>query len=308
MVAGTASASRQYTVSATGLSADLVITAPAEFKVSLNATTGFTGTLTLPQSGGSVASTTIYVQYQPTAATGTSGALNITHTSTGATTRNVAVSGNALDTEPSAIGTITFGIVTDSTIEVNLPTVGNGDKRIIVANLGSPAGFIPADGPAVTGINTVYGMATTQAGGGKIIYEGAGSGNSVVTLTGLTAGMLYYFTVYEYNAGTGSSYNYLTNQAVESNMTTSVYVPNGIKNTPAAALIKTYPNPVRNYVFATAPFAVNMVLADISGKVVLRGMQVSQLDMTALPAGYYNLLITDKKGTLLKCEKIWKAD
>lgn len=308
VVTGTVSASRQYTVSATGLSTDMVITAPAEFKISLNATTGFTGTLTLTQAGGSISTTTIYVQYQPAAATGTSGSLNITHTSTGATTRNVAVSGNALDMEPSAIGTITFGTVTDSTIEVNLPTVGNGAKRIIVTNLGSPAGFVPADGTAVTGINTVYGTATTQAGGGKIIYEGAGSGNSVVTLTGLTAGMLYYFTVYEYNVGTGSSQNYLTSQVVESNMTTSVYVPNGIKNTPAAALIKIYPNPVKNYVFAEAPFAMNMILADVSGKVVLRGTEVKQLDMTTLPAGYYNLIITDKKGGWLKCEKIWKAD
>jgi len=308
VVRGTQSAVQQYTISGTGLSNDITITAPAQFEVSLNATTGFAASLVVAHTGGTIAATAIYVRYVPTAADGATGNRVIFHTSIGATTRNLTVTGNAVDVEPVSIGSITFSDVTDTTMEVNLPTIGDGARRIIITNLGSPAAFVPADGAGVTGINANYPLALTQAGSGKIIYDGTGSGANVVKLTGLTPGMLYYFTVYEYNLGTGTSHNYLVNRAANSNMTTSVYVPNSVGNNPIAKQIKIFPNPVKNIIYAEAPIAVHITITDAMGRMMARLMNAKQADMSAFPAGYYQVLITDTTGKLLKTEKVLKAE
>jgi uncharacterized protein YcnI len=91
---GTASAQQSFTVSGSNLTNNITITAPTGFEVST--TSGFGSSVTLTQSGGSVANTTINVRMASTAAGTPSG--DVTVTSTGATTQNVAVSGtvNAL--------------------------------------------------------------------------------------------------------------------------------------------------------------------------------------------------------------------
>ncbi|MCB9895865.1 MAG: hypothetical protein H6839_15570 [Planctomycetes bacterium] len=86
---GVASAEQTYTVSGYNLSNNIVITAPADFEVSQTSGSGFSGGLTLTQSGGTVAPTTIYVRYTPTTL-GATG--NITNVS-GGNSQNVAVTG-----------------------------------------------------------------------------------------------------------------------------------------------------------------------------------------------------------------------
>ena len=90
---GVVSAEQSYTISGSDLSGNIVITAPADFEVSTSEDTGFGSTLSLSPSGGTVAATTIYVHFLRATVGSSSG--NITNTSTGATTRNVAVSGTA---------------------------------------------------------------------------------------------------------------------------------------------------------------------------------------------------------------------
>ena len=79
---GTASSSpnlQQFTVTGSGLTAGIVLTAPAGFELSLTQGSGFVSTLTLPQSGGSVPATTIYVRASSTAAQGTvTSSINVT--------------------------------------------------------------------------------------------------------------------------------------------------------------------------------------------------------------------------------------
>lgn len=94
--AGTPSAEQSYTVLGSFLTSDIVITAPADFEISTTSSSGFGPFLTLPQSGGTVAETTIYARFNR-ATNGSSGG-NITHTSSGAATRNMAVSGVAAST------------------------------------------------------------------------------------------------------------------------------------------------------------------------------------------------------------------
>jgi hypothetical protein len=90
---GVASAEQSYTVSGTNLTANIVINAPADFQISTTSGSGFGPSVTLTQSGGTVASRTIYVRFNRATAGTSSG--NITHTSSGATTVNMAVSGTA---------------------------------------------------------------------------------------------------------------------------------------------------------------------------------------------------------------------
>ena len=90
---GTPSAQQSYTVAGSNLTADITITPPADFQISTTSGSGFATTpIVLTQAGGTVASTSIFVIYNPT--TGGPHAEMIAHTSTGATTQNLNVSGS----------------------------------------------------------------------------------------------------------------------------------------------------------------------------------------------------------------------
>ncbi|UPQ77977.1 T9SS sorting signal type C domain-containing protein [Flavobacterium azooxidireducens] len=86
----TVSNSQTFLVSGVSLTANIVITAPTGFEVSTD-NVNFFDTRTLTQSGGNVATTTIYARMKSLATNPTSG--NITIASTGATTRNISVTG-----------------------------------------------------------------------------------------------------------------------------------------------------------------------------------------------------------------------
>ena len=87
---GSPSAVQTFQVSGSNLTSDIVLTAPANYQLSLNGTT-WASSLTLTVSAGTVPSASIQVRLNATAA-GTYGG-NITATSNGATTINMAVSG-----------------------------------------------------------------------------------------------------------------------------------------------------------------------------------------------------------------------
>jgi hypothetical protein len=116
-VLGTPSAEQSYTVSGNNLTDDITITAPSDFEISLTSGSGFGPSLTLSQSGGSVAETSIYVRFNR-ATEGTSAGY-ITHTSNDATTRNVAVSGTAAPLAPVSFN-ILLGRPTDESVTANI--------------------------------------------------------------------------------------------------------------------------------------------------------------------------------------------
>ncbi len=227
VVAGSNSSQQSYTVSGSSLTADITITAPSGFQVSTTSGSNFGSSVTLTQSGGTVSSTTIYARFSPSSADGAESG-NITHTSTGATTQNQAVAGTAVSTEPSTQSSIAFGSVTNSSIVVNF-SGGNGSNRIVVARSGNAVSYSPTDGAASSGVNSDFSSATDQGSGNKIMYDGTGS---TVTVTGLTGHTTYYFAVYEYNVGTGTSQNYNTTSPGTGNQATltTVYTWNQSNN------------------------------------------------------------------------------
>lgn len=131
--AGTISSEKTYNVSGAYLTNNIIITPPANFEISLTSGSGFVAnpsSLTLIPSGGTVPSTTIYVVFKPTAVTAYSG--DITHTSTGATQKNVAVSGNGIST-PAAT---TAGTHTPSPTQIvwNWNTVSGASYKYNTVN------------------------------------------------------------------------------------------------------------------------------------------------------------------------------
>ncbi len=90
---------RQFTVSGSGLTANITATAPLNFEISLNATTGFSNSLTLLQNNGTVSNTIVYVRAAATAPAGNISG-NVDLTSAGATNQTVVVS-YTIDAIPS---------------------------------------------------------------------------------------------------------------------------------------------------------------------------------------------------------------
>jgi hypothetical protein len=212
-VAGTPSGNQTYTVSGSNLVDDITITPPASFEISLNGTswTANPGTIVLPQSSGAVATTTIFVRYNPAVSGTNTGTIN--HTSNTATSVTPSVTGTALALQPTVASAITFGAVSNNSMVVNFAG-GNGTSRILIAYT-SPVSFVPTDGVALAGVNANFGLATDQGSGNKAVYDGSGN---TVTVTGLAASTLYYFAVYEYN-GSGVLINYYTTAGTGSKST-----------------------------------------------------------------------------------------
>ena len=108
-----------------------------------------------------------------------------------------------LATEPTAqANSVSFSSIATNGMTVNLSS-GNGANRIVVMRESAAVDGNPADGVAYAVDDTL--------GGGRVVYNGAGSS---VAMSGLSAGALYHFRVYEFN-GSGDSCNYLTSTATD---------------------------------------------------------------------------------------------
>lgn len=100
--AGTTSGEQSFIVNGQYLTANLFITAPTNFEISLVSGGTFGSTISLTPTSGTVASTTIYVRMKSGIATGTTVApINLTVTSTGAIQQNVALSGKVVSAATS---------------------------------------------------------------------------------------------------------------------------------------------------------------------------------------------------------------
>jgi tartrate-resistant acid phosphatase type 5 len=102
---GSPSAAQGYTVSGTNLTGNVTVTPPAGFEVSTSSDSGFnTTSIDLITSGGTLPATTIYVRLHR-ATIGTSSG-NISHSSPGAPSQNVAVSGTTSFTTVTVTATL----------------------------------------------------------------------------------------------------------------------------------------------------------------------------------------------------------
>lgn len=148
----TTSSEKSYTVSGANLTNNIIITPPVNFEISLTSGSGFVAnpsTITLTQTGGNVANTTIYTRFKPTAVQAYSG--NITHTSTGATSQNLALSGSGVNSAPS-ISTPTSASVTSTTAVLGGNITATGCSNITERGIywSTTSGFANGTGTKVS--------------------------------------------------------------------------------------------------------------------------------------------------------------
>ncbi len=176
----TPSLSKTYKVGGTNLTADIVITTPAEFEISLSASSGFSNSITLPQSGGSVALTPIYVRLTGASVGTPSG--NIIHTSTGTSTQNVAVSGTVLirPVITTSITSLTGFVTSEGTPSATQTFTVSGTDLIANLSLTAPTGFEISISASTGFANTLTLTPTGGAVASTLIY---------VRLTGATISM-----------------------------------------------------------------------------------------------------------------------
>lgn len=184
----TFSTERNYSVSGTNLTANIVITPPVGFEISLTSGSGFVSspsTLALTPTAGTVSSTTIYVRFAPTSAIGYSS--NISHTSTGATTLNVAASGTGINGIAAVTTTAASSITT-----TGATSGGTG--------ISTTCGTITAKGVVwgTTANPTVPNVNSTN--------EGAGTSNFTSSISGLAPGTAYNYRAFATNSNGVTSY------------------------------------------------------------------------------------------------------
>ena len=76
---------------------------------------------------------------------------------------------------------------------------GNGTNTLIVFRAGSPVDEAPQYNVEYTA-NTIFGSGSLIGSGNFVVYNGAASGSETIQITGLTPGVTYYFSLFEYNA------------------------------------------------------------------------------------------------------------
>ncbi|MGB1307302.1 MAG: choice-of-anchor D domain-containing protein [Oceanihabitans sp.] len=186
------SVEQSYSVSAANLTpatGNITVTAPGNFSISKTAGGTYTNSLTFAYAGGTLSASNVFVRLNSGLVVGTYGPLNVTNTGGGATTQNVAVSGEVtpLCTTPSPATNLVLSNATSSTIDVAF-TASGADNYLVVQSTSSTLSVNPTDTNSYTVGNSL--------GGGTVVFNGSASS---FTNSGLSANTTYYYFVFAYN-------------------------------------------------------------------------------------------------------------
>ena len=179
------SSSQSYTVSASNLTENITITAPTHFEISTDDAT-WTTSIVLTPTSGTVGATTLYVRFTPTAVGAQSG--NLSHVSAGATTQNIALNGEGINSSP------TVTTPTSTLITVSSAVLG-GDLTVVGCTSVTTRGIEYSTTPGFSN------------GSGTVVSESGtfSTGTFTVNVTGLTSGTTYYYKAFATSAS-GTSY------------------------------------------------------------------------------------------------------
>ncbi len=202
---GTPSPEQSYTVQGDSMIDAIVVTAPAEFEVSLVAGSGFgASVMTAPPAtgGGTIAPTTIFVRYNPAAGTGHSG--DLAHDSTSAMQQLLSVSGSVVPPTPVIVvtGTLNPFVTKRGTPSATQSYSVAGTNLTAAIAVAAPAGFevsltatggfgpsvstaAPVAGNvAMTTIHVRYNPGTGSSHGGDILHDSAGAATQTLVVSG----------------------------------------------------------------------------------------------------------------------------
>lgn len=206
-VTGAAStATGTYTISGINLVGAATVTAPPNFEVSLNGT-AYANTLTLPNTGGGLTGQPITLRARLTAAASPGNySGNIVHSTSGAVTKLVAVSGRVLALKPTVNASgITFSNITSAGFKATWAN-GNGTQRLVLIKELSAVNSFPVDGVTYNG-NAAFGAGSQMGTGNYTVYKGTGNSVQISNLKPATA---YYISVVEFNGGAAGTENYFS--------------------------------------------------------------------------------------------------
>jgi hypothetical protein len=190
---GSASTTSSFSVSGADMTAGITVTAPTGFEVSTSSNASFSSNLTVG-AAGTIASTPVYVRI-PASATSGNYTGNITLSSTGATSKNIAVTGTVTASTPviSVSGSLTALSTTYGTASSTSNFTISGANMTAPITVTAPTGFqvstssssgfansinVPASG---TLANTTIHVRLSPAAN-----AGTYSGNISLTSTGAT--------------------------------------------------------------------------------------------------------------------------
>jgi len=218
------SGEQSFAVSGTNLTANIGITPPANYQISTGTGGSFVATnpITLTQTGGSVAETTIYVRLAAGLSTGTYNGQTITATSTDASDRTVTCSGSVTaPPNPEPTNHVTgFSATATSYSQIDLSwTDATG------ANL--PAGYLVKANLTGTFDDPVDGTdpaTDTNLADGSALVKVAHGARGSYSFTGLTANTHYYFKIWSYS-NSGTSINFKTDGTVPVDNETTPVAP-----------------------------------------------------------------------------------
>lgn len=217
---GTASTSQSFTASGSSLLGDIVVTPPAGFEVALSAGGPYSSTLNLTPTANTVPTTSIFVRIAASTTFGTYSG-NVVLTSSGATTRNVAIpSSTVRPLAPTVQATAATVVGTGTTTATVTWTRGNGGSVIVLMKAGSAVDSNPVNNTSYSA-SSAFGTGTQIGTGNRVIFLGAGTS---VAVTALTAGTTYHVAVYELN-GTGSNVTFNTTSPAVANGPTITSAP-----------------------------------------------------------------------------------
>jgi hypothetical protein len=98
---------------------------------------------------------------------------------------------------------------------------GNGANRIVVARQGSAITAVPIDGTTYVA-NAAFGSGDTITNGEFVVFNDSGT---TVTVTALSPGTTYYFTIFEYNGSDGGINYYTDGTPASASQATYTYAP-----------------------------------------------------------------------------------
>lgn len=192
---GTASTTASFTVFGSALTDDILITPPAGFEVSVSSGSGYSTSLTLTQSGGSVPSTIVYVRLAAKTNAGSYSG-DISASSAGASTITVATVTSTVNRKsltisaPSiasrsydgttAAGTLTVGTL-NGLVGTETLTVNGSASDYSAANVGSYSSVISY----ILGDGNNGGLASNYS-----LANGSASGNITVRVLSITAAVI----------------------------------------------------------------------------------------------------------------------
>lgn len=206
-ITGNISSEKTYQVRGSSLTDNITINSPTGYQISQTTGSGFGSSITLTPSGGSVPWTTIYTRMNSTTLGTNTG--DISHTSSGAATKNVSLTGNLFSLQPTVISTVSFSNIVGDAMTIDFPG-GNGQGRVVLMRANTAISSQPADGVDYNA-NSFFGLGDVIFFEQYIVYKGNGTS---VTVTGLSPNVTYHVSVFEYNDdGIPAARNYMSTGA-----------------------------------------------------------------------------------------------